>query len=146
MTWRCGEVWMVLESRTAISLDLGWNSRISGSSLRNGNSRNHEYGAFEVLGKLDGGWPIAKSIRNIPITLAVLKLCTTLRMTPRTFQKCVEIVFNGSGIGHKSKRWSTSFSAILLKIVFDWPWSSPKLPQNLPPITKHVKKQKNNDN
>ena len=34
---------------------------------------------FEVLGKVEGGWPRAESIRNtIPTTLAVFEPCETL--------------------------------------------------------------------
>ena len=38
--------------------------------LHFGNSRNHEHWGFEVFGKVEEGWPIAKSVRNMcPISL-----------------------------------------------------------------------------
>ena len=40
--------------------------------------RKHEDPCFEMFAKLKGGWPIAKSTRNlIPILLAMLKPCKT---------------------------------------------------------------------
>ena len=53
-----------------------------GIEIQNWKFRNVNIGFLEMVGKVKGGWPIAKTIKNmIPITLAVL-LVNPLRMTP----------------------------------------------------------------
>ena len=45
-----------------------------------GNSRSHESSGFEMFGKVEGGWAIAKSIRDLcPIFLDVLETCKSIK-------------------------------------------------------------------
>ena len=46
------------------------------------NNTNNEYWGFDMLGKTAGVFSLAKSIKNlIPITLAVLESCKSLKMS-----------------------------------------------------------------
>ena len=47
-----------------------------GSIIRDGSSRNDEYGGFEMFGKVDGDSQIARSVWNMALSiLEVLGLC-----------------------------------------------------------------------